>query len=481
MIKTKAFGQHQTEVLEFCSIREETEEYAGIFADYGTGKTWCALALAEIKKFRKVLVVATKLAIDTTWCDEIRMHSDFRFCILRGTAKQKVNLLQYALGQIDDPTRFGYEYQSKKPMLFLINYDGVKSIYHELIRGGFDAVFVDESTKIKTFDAERTKALYEVGGYISHRYIMTGFPVTEHLAELYSQIKFLDRGKTFGNSYYAFLNRYFVRMGMKMVVKKRAITQILGLIAPFCIRVTNKSLKLPPKIYKKISLELTDEQGRLITDLNETFRLEFGEVKIDTKYIFTLIAKSLQICDGFVQNVVRDKETKKIISETLEIIDTNKDEALIEILDEIDISQNKVVIWCAFLFSVEKIKRILTKLRIPVLTLIGGNEDDNKTVQWFQKSRDHNVLICTQKKAAESVTLTASRYAIYYSNIWSNDARQNSEARIRRKGSNIHQNITYIDLVTKCKVEESVYSCLRVTKKNLIDQLKQEFLSMRKE
>jgi SNF2 family DNA or RNA helicase len=488
MIRTKAFGQHQTDVLEFCTLKEETQEYAGIFADYGTGKTWCALALTEVKKFRKVLVVATKLAIDTTWCDEVRMHTDFRFCILRGTAKQKANLLTYALGQIDDPTRFGYSV-SHKPMLFMINYDGVKSIYYELIRAEFDAVFVDESTKIKTFDAARTIALYEVGGYIKHRYIMTGFPVTEHLAELYSQIKFLDRGKTFGNSYYAFLNRYFVRMGMKMVVKKKAITQILGLIAPFCIRVTNKSLKLPPKIYKKISLELTEDQSKLMKDLNDTFKLEFGEVKIDTKYIFTLIAKSLQICDGFVQNVEYEYiekngkriRTNKIISETLEVIDTNKDEALIEVLDQIDVAKNKVVIWSAFLFSVEKIKRILTKLHIPVLTLIGGNVDDNRTVQWFQKSRDHNVLICTQKKAAESVTLTSSRYGIYYSNIWSNDARQNSEARIRRKGSNIHSNITYIDLVTKCKVEESVYSCLRVTKKNLIDQLKQEFLSMRKE
>ena len=117
---------------------------------------------------------------------------------------------------------------------------------------------------------------------------------------------------------------------------------------------------------------------------------------------------------------------------------------------------------------------------IPVLTLIGGNKDDNKTVQWFQKSKDRNVLICTQRKAAESVTLTASRYAIYYSNIWSNDARQNSEARIRRKGSEIHKNITYIDLVTKCAAEESVYNCIRVTKKNLIEELKREFQVMQR-
>jgi hypothetical protein len=488
MIKTKPFADHQPLIVDFCQ-REETEEYSGIFAEYGTGKTWCALMLAEMRKFRKVLVVATNLAIDTTWCDEIRMHSDFRFCILRGTAKQRVNLLEYAIGQMNDPNRFGHYGAKNTSMLFLINYDGVKSIYYELMQSGFDAIFLDESTKIKTFDSERTKAVYEVGGVVSFRCIMAGFPITEHLAEIYSQIKFLDRGKTFGLSYYAFLNRYFVRMGMKMVVKKKAIKQIIDLISPFCIVVPNDSLKLPPKIFKKISLELTEEQERLLTSLNDTFRLELGEVKIDTKYIFTLIAKSLQICDGFVQHTEYEYievdgkrvRTNKILSKNLEMLDTNKDEALIEILDTIDVSQNKVVIWCAFLFSVEKIKRILTKLYIPTLTLIGGNADDNKTVQWFQKSKDHNVLICTQRKAAESVTLTASRYAIYYSNIWSNDARQNSEARIRRKGSEKHKNITYIDLVTKSVAEESVYNCIRVTKKNLIEELKREFQVMRKE
>lgn len=485
MIRTKPFGSHQTLAVEFCK-RKETEEYAGIFSDYGTGKTWCALKIIEDRSFKKILVVSTQLAIDTTWCDEIRTHSNFRFCVLRGTAKQKLNLLQYVLGQVDNPSRYGYNPKSDKPMLFLINYEGVKGIYYELLRSEFDAVFADESTKIKTFDAERTLALFEVGERIPFRCIMTGFPVTENLAELYSQIKFLDRGKVFGNSYYAFLNRYFVRLGQKIVVKKRSIKQILELIKPFCIRITNEMLKLPPKIYKELPLEMTEQQRELTTRLNETFRLELGKVKIDTKYIFTLISKSLQICDGFVQHIEyeyieqngKKVKTGKILSEELEVIDTNKDEALVEVLDEIDVSKNKVVIWCAFLFSVHKIELILKRLHIPVLILTGETEDSNKTVQMFQRSKDHNVLVCTLKKAAESVTLTSARYAIYYSNIWSNDSRLNSEARIRRKGSEKHSSIIYIDLITKKSVEEKVYQCLR-KKKDLINELKTAFLEMR--
>lgn len=493
MIRTKPMD-HQILAVEFCTEKCK-EPYAAIFADYGTGKTLIALMIVEILKrikekgLRKVLVISTSLSIDTTWCDEIRTHTDFKFCILKGTTKQKANILEYALDRIRDPDRYTYTPQkSDKPTLFLINYDGVRGIWRELRDAGFDAVFADESTKIKTFDTERTMSLFETSERIPHRYIMTGFPITENLAELYSQIKFLDRGKAFGKSYYAFLNRYFVRVGQKLIVKKKSIKEILDLIKPFCIRITNAHLKLPPKVYKPIELEMTEQQKELLTKLTSTFRLELGKVKIDTKYIFTLISKSLQICDGFVQHIeyeykeVNGKKvrTNKVLSSELEVIETNKDEALVELLDEIDVKKNKVVIWCAFLFSVNKISRVLRKLGIPVLTITGETKDANAVVQKFQRSKDHNILVCTQKKAAESVTLTSARFAIYYSNIWSNDARLNSEARIRRKGSEKHKSIMYIDLITKASVEKQVYDCLR-KKKDLINELKTAFLDMQRE
>jgi SNF2 family DNA or RNA helicase len=463
---------HQELTVKFC----QPLPYAGIFSDYGTGKTLMALLLAEVKKYKKILVVSTKTSIDSTWADEIRLHTDFRFCILTGTVKHKINMMEYALSQIDDPRRYGSE-SSVRPMIVLMNYESVKSMYYELQRAGFDAVFADESTKIKSIDAERTKALIEVGRFISHRYILTGFPVTEALHELYAQIKFIDQGATFGHSYYAFLNKYFVRMGPKIILKKKSIKEIMEKIKPFCIRITNKTLKLPPAIHKPMMIEQTPEQKELFAQLEETFRLEFGKVKFDTKYIFALLAKSLQICDGFVQNIEKDEETGKEISHELEIIPTNKDEVLVEALDQINVAKNKVVIWCAHLFAVDKLKRILAKLGINVLTLTGATENVNKTVQMFQKTRDYNVLICTLKKGAESVTLTEARYAIYYSNVWSYDQRGNSEARIRRKGSEKHSSIIYIDLVTKDSVEKKVYDCL-MKKKDLINELKTAFLGM---
>lgn len=480
MIKTKPMG-HQNTIVNFC----RPLPYAGIFADYGVGKSLCALMLVELKKYRKVLIVSTKTAIDSTWCDEIRKHTDYRFCILQGTAKQKINLLEYAIGKVSNPNRYGYEGESKRPMLFLINYESVKSIYSELQKAEFDVIVADESTKIKTFDTDRTMALQEISDYmpdVQHRYIMSGFPVTEAMSELYSQIKFLDRGKVFGNNYYAFINRYFVRQGPKTVIKKKSIKEILDLIKPFCIRIEG-NMKLPPKRYKTIEIEPTAEQKHLLLELNNKFKVEFGKVKIDTKYIFALLAKSLEICDGYIQHKEKELDeegnpTGKILNEYLEVVDTDKDERLVDTLEEINIQKNKVVIWCAHLFSVNKINRYLRKLRMNTLTLTGATQNVNKTVQAFQNSREFNILICTQKKAAESVTLTAAKYAIYYSNMWSNDLRLQSEARIHRKGSERHDSILYIDFVTKGTIEQKVVECLK-KKKDLINELKVAFKNMR--
>jgi SNF2 family DNA or RNA helicase len=227
-------------------------------------------------------------------------------------------------------------------------------------------------------------------------------------------------------------------------------------------------LKLPPKIYKTVDVPLTSQQSKLLDSLNSYFKLEFGKVKIDTEYIFTLISKSLEICDGFV----KDNEGNT------EIVPTHKDEMLFELLEEIDPLKHKVVIWCNFKFSVSKIVRLLKKVGWNHVVLTGDTENANMVVNKFQHSKDCNILVATLKKASESITLTSCNYAIYYSNIWSYDYRANSEARIFRKGSEHHKHVIYTDLVTKGSIEEKVLLCLK-NKKKLINVLKEQFTEVR--
>lgn len=457
MIRTPLM-KHQQLMLKFSLGKP----YFGLFADYGVGKTLTVLAYIEKMQFRRSLVVSTKTSIESTWADEISQHSNFRYVMLLGTRSQKLSILNrgYTLSESSG----GYYHSSdSRPVIFLVNFDGIKNIYEELLASHFNYVAVDESTKIKSSDSMRTKVLWAFGKEMKYKSIMTGFPVTESLSDIYSQIKFLDNGATLGNSYYAFLDTYFVKAGFGYYPRKKKIKQLLDLIKPFCIRITNDVIRLPPKVYKTLTVPMTPQQDKLLTEFREMFQLEFGKVKIDTQYLFTLINKSLQICDGFIQD-----------EKHLEVIETHKDEALISTLEEIDAYNHKVIIWCAYLFTIKKLERILKKLGYGVLKLTGEVKDVQSVVSAFQNLKKYQILLATQKKAAASITLTNCRYAIYYSNTWSYDERANSEARIRRKGSEHHASIIYTDLVTKGTVESKVYDCLR-KKKNLVEELKEEF------
>ena len=448
--------EHQSLIAKFI----KDLPFFGIFAEYGTGKTLCALSHINTHKYRKTLVISTKTAIQSTWPDEIKAHTDFQYVVLVGSRKHKLN--QLYLGLSRSHVDAGYYHSAKThPVIFLINFDGVKNIYNELVQAGFDLMLIDESTKIKSPKTTRTQAIWKLGEAAESRGIMTGFPVTENIANIYSQIKFLDSGETFGGNFYAFLNRYFVKLGPKKLPKKKSVKEIMDKIKPFCIRVSGSVLKLPPKTYITKAVPPTAQQLDLLAQLNDYFMLEFGMVNIDTQYVFTLINKSLQICDGFI----KDGEGN------LEVVDTNKDDALLDLLDEIDLDQHKAIIWCSYKFTIKKLSKLLKPYN--PLTLTGATEDVNKVVKQFQHGK-YPILLAIQKKASESITLTSCNHAIYYSNNWSADLRYNSEARIYRKGSEKHKHVSYTDLLVKGTVEEKVIECLR-KKKSLVDELKSAF------
>ncbi len=458
MIYTKLM-EHQKKIVNFCLHKD----YFGIFADYGTGKTLCALSYINHLKISKVLVVSTKTAIQSTWVDEIKTHTDFLYTSLLGTKNQKIKNLYFGLRKSRVDAHY-YNTEKKNIVCFLLNFDGVENIFNELIQANFDFICVDESTKIKSYSATRTKVLWKLRDNIDKRCIMTGFPITENVADLYSQIKFLDKGQNFGNSYHAFINTYFSRFGgYRYVAKKNTVKDIVNKVKKFCIVIENPNIKLPPDKHKLIHIEQSDEQCKLLKELNDTYQLEFKKVKIDTEYIFALISKELQICNGYI----KDKDGN------IEVVDTLKDEVLLDLIEEINIIHNKIIIWVPHLFAIKKLSHIFKKYHYNYVILSGETKDEHDVINKFQNSKI-NLMLATQKKASESITLTNCNYAIYYGNTWSGDEKSNSEARIRRIGSEKHENIYYIDLVTKNTREEDVYDAL-TTKKNLVDILKSKF------
>ena len=448
--------KHQDRIVDFC----DPLPHFGIFAGYGVGKSLAALSIIERKGWKVNLIISTKTAIQSTWPDQITEHSDFRYVKLLGDSKQKFRTLRDTMNRY----RATYHNHPRRPVLIvLVNFDGVKNIFRFLTLMKPDSVILDESTKIKNIEALRTQVMIAYGKLVLNRGVMTGFPITDSPTEIYSQIKFLDQGATFGNSYEAFLDTYFEKKKGRYVLKKGAAKKIFDKIKGFCIMIPESVIKLPPKVYKKIALDPTEEQTRLLDSLNNQFRLEFGKVQYSTKSIFALTSKAMQICDGFVTDGRGN----------LSIVDTPKDEAMLDTFSEIG-TKEKILIFTNYIWTVKKIHKLLSYYGYGVLTLYGDTEDPGKIVKVFQNSTKYNVLVSTLMKGNESVTLTNCHLGFYYSRDWSNDRYGNSQARIRRKGSEKHGSIIYTDFLLRGTVEEVVHN--GVDKKvNVVRELKKFF------
>jgi SNF2 family DNA or RNA helicase len=72
---------------------------------------------------------------------------------------------------------------------------------------------VDESSRIKSPSAKRTKEITKFSKYAKYKRILTGTPITKGPQDVYSQFKFLDPNILGYDSYYSFRSRYCIMGG----------------------------------------------------------------------------------------------------------------------------------------------------------------------------------------------------------------------------------------------------------------------------
>ena len=85
-------------------------------------------------------------------------------------------------------------------------------------------------------------------------------------------------------------------------------------------------------------------------------------------------------------------------------------------------------------------------------------KDRTKVVNAFNKAKV-GVLIGQIRTGGLGIDLTGCNTVIYYSNTWSLEDRLQSEDRCHRIGQK--NKVTYIDIIGRDTVEESVNACLK--------------------
>ena len=460
--KTKPFD-HQKK--SFYISRDK--KVFGLLMEQGTGKTKVCIDNAAYlygKGEITALIIIAPNGVHRNWLREIETHlpdwCEYKSVYYRaGMNKKEVEKFEEVLAAKDCLKIFTFNVEA---------FTSPKAVnwMERAILSNQVLLVVDESTRIKTPGAKRTKMIIKFGKNAKYRRILTGTPITKNAADVYSQFKFLDSQILGYDSFYSFRNRYCVMGGFeqRQIIAYRNLDELTRNIEGHSFRVLKKDcLDLPPKIYQRHFVDMSERQRKLYTTMKKGFIAELQGNVIEAPEAITRLLRLQQILCGWFPT---ENERVQPIDEKNPRI-----EALKDILEGIN---TKAIIWARFRADIRAIERLLGDLAV---SYHGGVDSDARelAIERFQKDSAIRYFIGTPQAGGTGLTLTAAEYAIYYSNSFDLEQRLQSEDRCHRIGTK--NNVTYIDIECQKSIDSKIIKALR-DKKNIADVITKDPISI---
>lgn len=265
---------------------------AGLFMDMGLGKTVVSLTVMQLLLDRlevsKPLVIAPKRVVESVWLQEVGewQHLDLKGVRIVGDAKQRLKALQ------------------TKADFYLISVDNVVWLVdHYLTAFPFDMVIIDESSKFKSHDSQRFRALKRVIKKVERVIILTGTPAPNGLIDLWSQLYLLDGGQRLEPMISHYRDKYFNHNQYKhrYELKQDADKVISTKIKDICISISNEHLKdLPDLIVNDIKIMMDSKLERMYKEFKREQVLLLVDKEITAFNAPALMNKLLQFANGAV-------------------------------------------------------------------------------------------------------------------------------------------------------------------------------------
>lgn len=455
---------HQLETWE---ASRDLEAFAALW-EQGTGKTKLTIdTLGHLwteSKINAGIVVAPN-GVHRNWVtDELPTHMSpdiplKAFAYKSDTSASKWH--QAAVGDLVGHRGF--------PLL-AISYDawmtdaGKKAVW-QMMKKRQCLLVLDESHRIKTPTAKRTRSILAGGKHAPYRRILSGTPVTQGPFDLYTQIKFLD--PTFWvreldiDSYTAFKTVFGVwDKGWNAVAKKEYNTlvgyQNLEHLASAIKLISSRVLKedvldLPPKLYSKRYYEMVPAQRRIYEDLERDFMafLDSGEL-VTAQLAMTKLLRMQQVLCGYVP-VDGEKEPT-------ELIDRGSNPRLKLMKDLMEDVNGKTIIWAMWTKDIDMIMEMLRDMGRHPVRYDGKLSDDDRARSKDAFKHGAATDFVANSQMSEGLTLNEASTTIYYNNSYKLLDRKQTEDRNHRIGQTNH--VTYYDLVCSGTRDESAIAAL---------------------
>jgi non-specific serine/threonine protein kinase len=387
--------------------------------DMGLGKTAQLLALlvderARIPHFTGPTLVVCPMSLVGNWQREAaRFAPDLSVYVHHGPDRLD--------GKV-------FTRQAKKAELVLTTYGLVARDQQLLATVPWRRLVLDEAQQIKNSAARTTQSVRAIPA--ERRIAMTGTPVENRLAELWSIMQFLNPGLL--GSEKSFRERFAIPI--ERLGDDEAAAHLRRITAPFVLRrlKTDRTIiaDLPDKIEMKEFCTLTREQATLYQAVVDDMldRIDNSEGMERRGLVLATMMKLKQVCnhpahflaDGSALPGRSGKLTR-----------------LVEVLEEAVQEGDRALVFTQFTEMGDMLERYLRRhLACEVLWLHGGvpKKKRDAMVERFQGAEGPPVFLLSLKAGGTGLNLTAATHVVHFDRWWNPAVENQATDRAFRIG-----------------------------------------------
>ncbi len=300
----------------------------------------------------------------------------------------------------------------------------------------------DESTTIKNYKANVTEAALALASKYTMvpRLVLTGNIAPESLTETWAQFQFAyGPSNPLGSTAYRFLNRWFIHHDRGWTVRLDKEAELYRLLRIHSVWLSESEIAdlmsragIPRNRYVVEYYEPTARQKSLLADLYGQWCIHDSMTggRIDFEYTMQVMEKAQQVSSGFYY---RDDDEP-------EVFDCPKLMLLNDTVNDLMAEEpaRKIVVWHRYREELPMLLNCLARHGA-----VAGPDGDR--VLSFHRHDGIHIIIMPLACSEGFNELAVASTNIFYSNLFSQEKRDQAEARISRIGS-AHDVSTHIDL-----------------------------------
>ena len=399
--------------------------FGGILADdMGLGKSLQMIALIlSLHERPSIIVCPTTLILN--WVGEFRKFAPgLKTLAVMGSADERRRLVGQSEGV--DVIITSYELMRRDEALY--------ETMH------FAVAVVDEAQFIKNPETKNARSVKKLSA--DHRFALTGTPIENSLAELWSIFDFIMPGYLY--TYPRFRDRFEAD-----VVRgdEKAAARLNKLVRPFILRrlKTGVLSELPPKVETDMLCPLEDEQQKLYAANLALIKdsVVAAGADVNKVVILSMLTKLRQICC----------EPRLVYPDYAG--NSAKLDACLELIESAAEGGHKMLVFSQFTSMLDILRGKLTEMGISHYILKGDTPkmERMRLVNRFNAD-DTKVFLISLKAGGTGLNLTGADVVIHYDPWWNESVMNQATDRAYRLGQN--KSVQVYKLILENSIEQRI-------------------------